>query len=170
MALNVDVKLKRAQVGDGITEFRPGQGQGIHVTVGRPLLSGATELLERGEPSSAVAAAHTASQVYVRHILDLWAAVRGQEVPERVRSYAFYKGNETLVSAYEELSGDHAVRRAAFWTSGRLSKSNKRRNRIVHAGYVCSEDEARDTIHTLNELHRYLDGRLRRAGIRTSND
>jgi hypothetical protein len=168
MAMNLE--LRAAQAGGGITEIRPQRDGGIAVTTGRPLLGGAAELLAAGEPSAAVTAAHTASETYVRYVLDLWAAARNQPGPKRLQSYAFYGANKGLVAAYETLSGDRALRREQFWTSGRLAESARQRNRVVHSGYICSDDEARATIETLNQMHSYLADALKRVGIRTSSD
>jgi hypothetical protein len=160
-----DLVLHTAQAGGEITEISSGEpGAGINVTVGRPLLTDANRLLAV-EPSAAVIRAHTASEIYIRHVMNRWAKVRGRPWPRPVRSYAFYRENKPLIAAYEELSEDRAYRRAPFWKTGRLTASVRRRNRVVHAGYVCSEDEARATIQVLNELHQHLEEVLQRLGV-----
>ena len=81
------------------------------------------------------------------------------------RCVAFHSGNKALIAAYEDLSEDRALRRLDVWTSGRLKASTGRRNRIVHAGFVCSDEEAKETIGVLDELHRHLEMTLEAAGL-----
>lgn len=163
--MGIPLELRTGQVGGGITELGRASAGGVSVTVGRPLYEKARELVSKGSASAAVTEAHTASEAYVRFVLDVWSRARGQGVPHHVRSFAFHSGNKAVVLAYERRSGDLGLRRAAFWTSGRVAASMRRRNRIVHAGYVCSEEEATETIETLDELHRHMEARLGAAGF-----
>jgi hypothetical protein len=163
--MGIPLELRTGQVGGAITELGRNPGGGVSVTVGRPLNKRARELVSEGAASAAVTVAHSASEAYVRFVVEVWSRARGEGVPEQVRSFAFHSGNKVLTSAYEALSGDLAWRQAAFWTTGRVAASIRRRNRILHAGYVCSEEEAAETIETLDELHRHMEARLEAAGL-----
>lgn len=135
----------------------------------RSLLSTSFKLLEDGHNGSALIAAWTACEVLVESVCGREFQMKGSKafeeaVTDFIPSYSFTNGR--IRNLYTALTG-HEIHKESFWPD--LLEAGKIRHNVVHSGKSISYEQAKYSIHKIEEGINSVETFMKNRALKQSN-
>ncbi len=129
---------------------------GVVITYPETLLTTARDMIDSGEFSIAVAAAHMACEISVERALSRALAAKGIGYLEDAigdLSPGYNLANDRVRNLYNAVTGDE-IQKQSFWQA--FKESTTRRNKAVHGAKIVTKAEAEASFKAASDLVAYL--------------